>query len=119
MSPIITRIVNLMNERKVTQVRLTSDLKLSATTISDWKKGKGRPQVDSLVKIAEYFQVSMDFLILGRESKHANIPFATANDRLVLKKFQALPLEEQNNALTYLDFLLAQVARNKVKQADA
>ena len=119
MSPIVSRIVDLMSERHVTQVKLTSDLKLSATTISDWKKGKGRPQVDSLMKIAEYFQVSMDFLLTGQESRYSNLPFANARDRAILKKFQALAREGQDNLLVYADFLLAQQARNKASEAHA
>ena len=36
-------------------------------TLSDWKNGKTTPKQDKLLKIADYFGVSLDYLMTGKE----------------------------------------------------
>ncbi len=50
---------------------LANHLNISRTTISMWESGNCQPDNDTLVKIAEYFDVSTDFL-LGRITKSPN-----------------------------------------------
>ena len=64
----INTILKLMEENHVTAKQLTSDLGLSGSAISEWKKGKGRPSTEAVVKIANYFQTSADY-ILGQEEE--------------------------------------------------
>lgn len=58
-------ILKLIEQSGVSNNKLLSDLKLPASAISEWKKGKAKPSVDALIKIADYFNVSVDYL-LGR-----------------------------------------------------
>lgn len=69
-------ILNLMEDFHVTAKQMTSDLGISGSAISEWKKGKGKPSTDAVVKIAKYFQVSTDY-ILGVDTKmeESNISF--------------------------------------------
>ena len=57
--------------KKVSQQTLANHLSISRTTISMWESGNCQPDNDTLVKIAEYFDVSTDFL-LGRTTKMPN-----------------------------------------------
>lgn len=41
---------------------------ISTGSMTDWKKGRSAPKVDKLQKIADYFGVSVDYL-LGNEPK--------------------------------------------------
>lgn len=61
----VERIMQLLTERDITAHELTTKCELSSSAISDWKAGKGKPAADSLIKLADYFGVSVDFL-LGR-----------------------------------------------------
>lgn len=63
----IERILELIKKFGITNNKLLSDLKLPISAISEWKKGKAKPSVDALVKIADYFNVSVDYL-LGRSN---------------------------------------------------
>ncbi|MBE6904330.1 MAG: helix-turn-helix transcriptional regulator [Ruminococcaceae bacterium] len=59
----VQRILELMNEKKVNAKTLTTDIGLSSSAITEWKKGKAKPSVEALEKIANYFDVSVDYLL--------------------------------------------------------
>lgn len=59
----IQRILELAQENGLKQTDLANLIGCSTGNISDWKKGKVRPSVDYLVKIADHFNVSVDYLI--------------------------------------------------------
>ena len=40
---------------------------IPASTFSDWKKGKSSPKQDKLQKIADYFGVSVEYLMTGEQ----------------------------------------------------
>ena len=48
------------------------DLSISREVISHYENGKRSPDVEMLVKFSQYFQVSIDYLILGKDFE-ANI----------------------------------------------
>ncbi|MBE7076333.1 MAG: helix-turn-helix transcriptional regulator [Clostridiales bacterium] len=58
----------LMYEKGITKITfLASETGIPRTTISTWMSKKSVPQIDSLDKLANYFNVTTDFL-LGREN---------------------------------------------------
>ena len=82
MSPVVQRILDLMYEHHVTAAKLTSDLGISHTAVTDWKKGRGSPKAPTIADISRYFNVSTDYIITGAESKNFAIPFATKLDKM-------------------------------------
>ena len=67
MSDTIERILYLIEQTNISAFKLTTDLELSNSAISDWKKRKAKPSTEAIVKIAEYFNVSTDYLLTGEE----------------------------------------------------
>jgi transcriptional regulator with XRE-family HTH domain len=65
----VERILALMEEHKINAAKLTSDLGLAISAVTDWKKGRNKPGTDAIIKIAEYFGVSTDFLLTGKENE--------------------------------------------------
>lgn len=57
------KIIALMNERGIKPSKLEEALGLSHSSISKWQKSQ--PSAEALAKVADYFGVSVDFL-LGR-----------------------------------------------------
>ncbi|MCD8355966.1 MAG: helix-turn-helix domain-containing protein [Clostridia bacterium] len=57
----------LRKNKKITQAKLAEMLGVSRSTISMWEIDESQPDNDTLVKIADIFNVSTDFL-LGQES---------------------------------------------------
>lgn len=67
MKNMISRILYLMKENNIKSSKLCSDLNIANSSITDWKKAKGKPSVDTINKISHYFNVSLDWLITGQE----------------------------------------------------
>ena len=59
-------IKELRESRGLKQEELASVFGLKRTTISSWEVGKSKPDADTLVEIAEYFNVSIDYLLSHR-----------------------------------------------------
>jgi len=60
---LIDNILRLMRERNIKAVQLTSELGIHKSAISEWKNGRLKPSFEAIVKIADYFNVSVDYLI--------------------------------------------------------
>ena len=62
------RIKQLRIDRNITQVALAKDLSVSKQSVSNWENNNIQPSIDMLIKIAESFSVSTDYL-LGLDNK--------------------------------------------------
>lgn len=56
------RFVELLQEKGITAYRVSKDTGVTQTTLSDWKTGRAVPKTATLQKIADYFDVSLDWL---------------------------------------------------------
>ena len=68
MSDTVQRIFQLMEQRHVSAYRVSQETGISQAPISGWKTGKSNPKQDALEQLADYFGVSVDYL-LGRSSE--------------------------------------------------
>lgn len=50
-------------ENGISQRQLGNHLNMSNQTVSFWEIGKREPDLDTLVKIADFFDVSVDYLL--------------------------------------------------------
>nr|WP_302600232.1 helix-turn-helix transcriptional regulator [uncultured Cellulosilyticum sp.] len=80
---IVDRIKQLCASKSTNMANLERELGLSKGSISKWSKSS--PNSDSLPKIADYFHVSVDYL-LGREEK---LNALTQEDEMDLAKTMA------------------------------
>lgn len=60
------RLKELRQEKNIGQVELAAQIGVSKGIISLWEQGKREPTLSSLVAIADYFSITIDYLI-GRE----------------------------------------------------
>ena len=60
------RIAALRRRAGLSQAELAQRLRISASAMGMYEQGRREPSVDTLVAMAEEFQVSMDFLLTGR-----------------------------------------------------
>ena len=49
------------------------DLNISREALSHYENGKREPSIELLIKMSEYFDVSIDFLISGKEFKNERV----------------------------------------------
>lgn len=53
--------------KKYSQLKVAMDLSMSREALSYYENGKRSPDVEMLVKLSQYFNVSVDYLITGKE----------------------------------------------------
>ena len=63
------RFVELLQKYNTTPYKVSQATGISNGSLSDWKSGRSKPKYESLVKIAQYFGVSVDYL-LGNEKQN-------------------------------------------------
>ena len=56
----------LLEERNITAYKLAKDIGVSNNRISEWKRQIVMPSADMLMKLSDYFNVSVDYL-LGKD----------------------------------------------------
>ena len=57
------RLVELRKAKNIAQAQLASDLGFTAAFIGDLETGKSFVSVETLVLLADYFNVSLDYLV--------------------------------------------------------
>ena len=66
------RLKELRKKKGISQQRLATDLNTTQNTISRYETGEREPGIDELIKIADYFNVSVDYLIGRTENPKMN-----------------------------------------------
>ena len=97
------RLAELRAQEGVSQKKLAEDLHMSAGNLCDWEKGRTEPDIERLIKLADYFDVSLDYL-MGREpvAEKAVKPADDLKFRL-LAAFGRLTEEGKRNLVEFLE----------------
>lgn len=67
-----TRLRKLRQEKDIKQEILISKLGISTQTLSKWENGHSEPRLSHLIKLAETFDVSLDYLVGMSDNRHSN-----------------------------------------------
>ncbi len=59
----MNKIRELREEKRMTQIRLSTELEVTQETISAYEIGKHFPSVKSLLKMSELFDASIDYIL--------------------------------------------------------
>ncbi len=57
----------IRKSKNLNQLKVAMDLNISRESLSYYENGKRSPDIDMLVKLSDYFHVSIDYLITGKE----------------------------------------------------
>lgn len=60
----------LLAKHGITAWKVSKETGISTVTLTNWKKGNYVPKADKLQKIADYFGVSLEYLMTGKEPEH-------------------------------------------------
>ena len=66
------RLYQLRKQKYISQEELADIMDVSRQSISKWELDQTYPDIDNLVRLAEYFDVSVDFLVTGEEKSNAD-----------------------------------------------
>lgn len=87
----------LLDSRGVTPYRVSKETGLSTATLSDWKTGKSKPKQDKLIKIADYFGVTVDYLMTGQGNSPTEPQLTKKDERDIAKDMENIIQKLRNN----------------------
>lgn len=96
---IVNKIKDLCNSKGTTMTALERELDFGKGIIRRWDEAS--PNSDKLQKVADYFHVSVDYL-LGREEKQDELLFLRGGDKLSQEEREELKKILQMSADVYL-----------------
>ena len=100
----------LRKSENITQKELGEKLGITGHNVFDWEKGKGEPSLDMLKKLADFFGVSVGYLV-GTEDESGR-PVSSdlpQKDLDLLKAFHKLGAFEQETILIQINALAEKV----------
>lgn len=99
------KIKELRKNMGLTQNKVASALNVSQTTFCDYENGVSNPDVKTLIKLADFFNVSIDELV-GRESDLINLKYLNETENYLIRKIIKMNDLEQARTKAYVMGLL-------------
>ena len=101
------RLRELREKKHINQQKLAMELNITQAAISKYELGLSEPDITMLKSIANYFGVSVDYLICNSD-KTANYAKAELSDEeiLLINNFKNLDSLQKEKLFSYIDGLL-------------
>lgn len=108
----IERILQLQEESGLNNKALETAAGLTNASITSWKKGKYAPGVDAIVKLAQFFHVSTDYLLCLSDQRTQEIGISlTEEERLLIEAYRSSNVQGR--------FSIIQVCMNEKGKGEA
>ena len=78
------RIKELRQKANLTQAQLAEKLGFTSQTVSNWESGSREPDIAALAQLSSLFNVSLDYLLLGKQEEAITLDDMDAEKRLSL-----------------------------------
>lgn len=100
----------IREKKNITQTRLSVDIEVSQELISHYETGKSKPNIETLIKLAEYFNCSTDFLLerTNNPSTIKDLNNADIGINNIIDKYNSLSNENKKHFSNYLNYLSTQ-----------
>ena len=101
----------LLDEKGIKNADVARATGISNMTLSDWKRGKSVPKADKMKKIAKYLNVSVDYLMTGKDMEFT-VKMADTDSQLIFMdkrikeyalKLSKLPKDKQKLIINLID----------------
>ena len=76
----------LLQKHGVTSYKVAKEAGVTQTALSNWKSGRSTPTTKTLQKIADYFGVTIDYLMTGKDESEKKEVTLTRRDERDIKK---------------------------------
>lgn len=101
------RLKELREERNLSQLDVANAIGTSQTNIGRWEKERNEPSSGYVIKLADFFEVTTDYL-LGREDDFGNISVTTNADltedeKKILATFRSLPPQRRKTFMFFVE----------------
>lgn len=85
---------NLRQIKGISQRELGRQLKIAGTMISRYERGEAEPNIATLIKMADFFGVSVDTLI-GHDANYVDLQTVSKNQKYVIEKVVNILTDEE------------------------
>ena len=101
-------LIELCNKKNMKPNQVGKQLGISSASFTKWKNGS-TPTVDALIKLSEYFNVSIDYLVYGQSPatleaqsapKNDGVFITDKNEKLLIENYRALHYARQIQVLS-------------------
>ena len=97
----------LREKKKMTQTRLSIKIEVSQEIISHYELGNSKPNVDNLIKIADFFHCSTDYLLNRTDNPAMPQNIDNVENTNIIHKYNSLSDENKKYFNKFLDFLIS------------
>lgn len=87
-------------EKGITQIRLSIEAEVTQETISAYESGKAMPSAETLIKMADFLGVSIDFLLDRTDNPMVNT-LTNNKDNELLYIYHQLDNVQKEDVITY------------------
>ena len=115
----LDKILSLLTEKGIQQKTFAENIGVTKHTITDWKNGRSKSYMKYIDKIADFFDVSADYLLEKTDDK-SPLPKEAINifDNVDMNAFsrqlyEQLTKEERKKVQECILFLISQRAKNE------
>lgn len=82
----------LLQKYNVTSYKVAKEAGVTQTALSNWKTGKSTPTTKTLQRIADYFGVTIDYLMTGEEKENDKYYVNEETEEMAQTLFKNKPL---------------------------
>ena len=75
----------LLQKNGISAYRVSKEAGVTQTALSNWKSGRNTPSTQTLQKIADYFGVTIDYLMTGKEAEQKEPQLTPKDERDIAK----------------------------------
>jgi transcriptional regulator with XRE-family HTH domain len=101
-----SRLKKIRTQRKLTQEQLGSKVNVTKVSISGYESGNRTPDMETLQKIADVLDVSIDYLLARtNDSTIVLQEELTSEENIFFKEYEKLSNEDKQKALEHIKFL--------------
>lgn len=103
---IAKRLSELRKEKGVKQNEIAELLNVKRATVANYETGKRAPDYETIIKLADYYSVSCDYILRGVTSEFANIHSTTGLSGRAIEILQDMNEVENVNYIRLINYLL-------------
>lgn len=120
MNMFLSRFRGLLDETNKTQKEICDILGIRTQKLSNWKTGYSEPNFDDILMLADFFEVSTDYLLGLSENdtpafKNSSAPTLPKDEKELLELYRQLPFESKQRLIARAEVMLEDTQEKKTK----
>ena len=108
------KLKELRLSKGLTQIEFARIFNIANGTVGNWETGKRAPDYDTLIKIADFYGVTIDHLLGRAQIENLIQPDKVLPD--VLYRYDELSGDKQQEVIAFMEFKLAQQEKQKEQE---